>query len=53
MIVKTRLRLDPTTQAYRDRKLAEGKTMREIYRLLKTYVSREVYRIMKAQVALV
>lgn len=52
MIVKTRLRLDPTTQAYRDRKLAEGKTVREIYRLLKTYVSREIYRIMKAQVAM-
>jgi transposase len=48
MIVKTRLRIDPTTQTYRDRKLAQGKTKREIYRLLKTYVARETYRLMKA-----
>lgn len=48
MIVKTRLRIDPNTQAYKERKLAEGKTTREIYRLLKTYVAREIYRLMKA-----
>jgi transposase len=50
MIVRTRLRIDPKTQAYRDRKLSEGKTTREVYRLIKTYVAREIYRLMKEQV---
>ena len=49
MIVTTRLRLDPRTQAYRDRKLAEGHSMRDIYRRLKTYVSREIYRLLKTR----
>lgn len=48
MIVRTRLGKDSASQAYRDRKLAEGKTTREVYRLLKTYVAREVYQLMKA-----
>ncbi len=46
LITRTRLRLDPRTQAFRDRKLAEGKTQREIIRSLKTYVLREVYAVM-------
>ena len=46
LITHTRLRLDPRTQAFRDRKLAEGKTQREIIRSLKTYVLREVYTVM-------
>lgn len=48
MIVTSRLRVDPTTRAYRDRKLAQGKTQREVLRLLKTYVCREIYRLFKA-----
>ncbi|OYW06311.1 MAG: hypothetical protein B7Z61_03165 [Acidobacteria bacterium 37-71-11] len=41
MIVRTRLRLDERTQAFRERKRAEGKTERAILRALKTYVLRE------------
>jgi transposase len=47
MIVRTRLRLDERTQAFRKRKLAEGKTQREIVRALKTYVLREIYTVMR------
>lgn len=43
-IVLTRLRHDPATQAYRDRRLAEGKTERDIKRCLKRYVTRQLYR---------
>ena len=43
IVVLGRLRLDPRTRAYRDRKLAQGKTHREIIRSLKTYISRELY----------
>jgi transposase len=39
-----RLRTDPRTRAYRDRKLAEGKSKREVMRLLKTFISREFYK---------
>jgi transposase len=47
MIVRTRLRLDERTKAFRDRKLAEGKTDRAIMRALKTYVLREIYTVMR------
>ena len=43
-IALTRLRLDPTTRAYLDRRRAEGKTDREIKRCLKRYIARELYR---------
>jgi transposase len=43
IIVISRLRIDEKTKVYRDRKLAEGKTQRQIIRLLKTYVCRELY----------
>ncbi|MEV5943419.1 transposase [Streptomyces sp. NPDC051994] len=42
-IVLTRLRWDP--QAYYERRVAEGKTRREIIRCLKRYVAREIYRL--------
>ncbi|MEJ2508915.1 MAG: Hpt domain-containing protein [Gammaproteobacteria bacterium] len=32
---------------YRDKKLAEGKTQREVMRLLKTYVARELYKTLR------
>ncbi len=52
IIALNRLRIDPATQAYRDKKLAEGKTMREVLRLLKTYIARELYRVLtEAQAA--
>lgn len=47
VVAMSRLRLDPRTQAYRDKKLAEGKTMREVYRLLKTYICREFYHLLR------
>lgn len=51
IIVRTRLRLDERTQAFRDRKLAEGKTQRAIMRALKTYVLREIYTVMRTAAA--
>ncbi|GAA2717583.1 IS110 family transposase [Actinoplanes palleronii] len=42
-IVLTRLRHDPATRAYRDRRRTEGKTPREIIRCLKRYIAREIY----------
>nr|WSW65752.1 IS110 family transposase [Streptomyces sp. NBC_00995] len=44
-IVLSRLRWDPRTQAYYERRVAEGKTRREIIRCLKRYVAREIYRL--------
>lgn len=43
-VVITRLRRDPTTRAYAERRRAEGKTDREIRRCLGRYVSRQLYR---------
>ena len=37
----TRLRNDPRTQAYMDRRLAEGRSKPEVIRILKRYVARE------------
>ncbi|MEU8911624.1 IS110 family transposase [Streptomyces mirabilis] len=44
-IVLSRLRWDARTQDYLRRRLAEGKTRREIIRCLKRYVAREIYRL--------
>lgn len=46
-IVLTRLTKDEPTQAYADRRRAQGKTDREIKRCLKRYVARELYRILE------
>lgn len=43
-IALTRLRCDPDTRAYRDRRRAEGKTDREIRRCIKTYITRQLFR---------
>jgi transposase len=43
-IVLARLRFDPATRAYAERRRAEGKTDREIKRCLKRYVARQLYR---------
>jgi transposase len=43
-IVIVRLTCDPKTQAYVERRLKEGRTKREVIRVLKRYVAREVYR---------
>ena len=42
-IVMVRLSCDPTTRAYFQRRLAQGKTKRETIRCLKRYVARELY----------
>ena len=42
-VVITRLRSDPRTQAYMERRLKEGRSKPEIIRVLKRYVAREVY----------
>ena len=44
VIVMHRLRHDPRTIAYTQRRRAEGKTDREIKRCLKRYIARELYR---------
>ena len=43
-IVSARLRHDPATRAYAERRRAEGKTDREIRRCLKRYIARQLYR---------
>jgi len=48
IIVLTRLRIDPTTRAYAQRRQAEGKTPREIRRCLKRYLARQIYRQLEA-----
>ncbi|MGI5399289.1 IS110 family transposase [Streptomyces sp. CA-135486] len=44
-IVLSRLRWDDRSRDYLQRRLAEGKTRREIIRCLKRYVAREIYRL--------
>jgi transposase len=43
-IALSRLRYDPDTRAYADRRRAEGKTDRDIKRCLKRYIARQLYR---------
>jgi transposase len=43
-VVITRLRSDPRTQAYMERRLKEGRSKPEVIRVLKRYVAREVYQ---------
>ena len=43
IVVISRLRWDPATQDYMARRLAEGKTRKEVIRCLKRYVLREVH----------
>jgi transposase len=44
VIALQRLRHDPATRAYTQRRRAEGKTDREIRRCLKRYIARQLYR---------
>lgn len=44
VIVLSRLRYDPATRVYADRRRAEGRTDREIKRCLKRYIARQLYR---------
>jgi transposase len=47
LIVVARLRLDPQTKAYRERRRAEGLSTRDIIRCLKRYVAREAFNALK------
>jgi transposase len=48
LVVLTRLRYDPATPAYAQRRRAQGKTNREIRRCLVRYVARQLYRLLEA-----
>ena len=43
IVVLSRMRTDPRTKKYVERRLNEGRTKREIMRCLKRYVAREIY----------
>ena len=51
-VVVCRLRHDPATRAYVERRLKEGKSHREIKRCLKRYVARQLYRLLENPVGL-
>jgi transposase len=51
-VVLTRLRTDPATRAYADRRRAQGKSNREIKRCLIRYVARQLYRLLETNPAL-
>ena len=46
-IVITRIRLDPTTKAYVEKRTSDAKTIREIRRCLKRYIARDLYRLLE------
>ncbi len=47
-IVLTRMRMDPDTCAYMQRRSAEGRTPGEITRCLKRYLTRQIHRTLAA-----
>jgi transposase len=47
-IALSRMRWDPSTRAYVQRRIAEGKTKREALRCLKRYIARELYPLLQA-----
>lgn len=44
VIALTRMAHDPATRAYVARRLTEGRTRKDIHRILKRYITREIYR---------
>ncbi len=48
MAVVVRMRMDPDTRAYVERRLAQGHTKKEIRRCLKRYLARQIYRTLTA-----
>ena len=48
MAIVTRMRMDPRTRAYVERRTTEGRPLREIRRCLKRYLAREIYRRLNA-----
>lgn len=51
MAMVTRMRMDPTTRAYVEKRTTEGHTLREIRRCLKRYLARQIYRQLNAAAA--
>jgi len=51
IITLTRMRCCPTTKQYIARRIAEGKSSREIQRCLKRYIARELFRTLNANAA--
>jgi len=49
VIAVSRMRSHPATQAYLQRRRAEGKTDREIRRCIKRYIARHLYRVLTSQ----
>ncbi|WUW52874.1 transposase [Streptomyces sp. NBC_01456] len=47
-IVQSRLRFDARTRNYYERRIAEGKTRREIIRCLKRFAAREVFNLVRS-----
>jgi hypothetical protein len=45
-VALARIRCDPRTRAYLDRRTAEGLTKPEIIRCLKRYLAREIYQVL-------
>jgi transposase len=52
MVVITRMRTDPRTQAYVQRRTTQGRTKREIIRCLKRYLAREVFAALQTPLPL-
>ncbi len=48
MAIVTRMRMDPLTRAYVERRTAEGRSIREIRRCLARYLARQIYRQLHA-----
>jgi transposase len=48
-VVLHRRQHDPTTRAYIERRLAEGKSRRDATRLLKRHLARHLYRLLQQQ----
>jgi hypothetical protein len=48
MAVVIRMTYDPGTRAYTEKRQAEGRTTREIRRILKRYLARHIYRALNA-----
>ncbi|MGV9992462.1 hypothetical protein [Streptomyces sp. NPDC003374] len=46
-VLRTRLRVDPRTRDYYERRSKEGRTRREIVRSLKRYAAREVFHLVR------
>jgi len=47
-VARVRLSYNPNTRAYKQRRFAEGKTTREVKRMLKRYIARQIYRQLTA-----